>query len=85
MFKYCRRDTVRVACFMATVRATCLRVTSAMKMSFFISGMSPNRSFFHLIISSLIFHFDELIVLMTENKFNFDFFGFSEQCMCLLK
>ena len=45
---------------------------------FSLSGTSPDRSFFHLNISSLIFHFDELLVLMAENKFNFDFLGISE-------
>ena len=42
-----------------------------------LSGTSPNRSFFHLNISSLTFHFDELLVLMAENKLNFDFSGIS--------
>ena len=37
------------------------------------SMLSPSRSFFHLNISSLTFHFDELLVLMAENKLNFDF------------
>ena len=45
---------------------------------FLLSGMSPNISFFHLNISSLTFHFEELIVLMAENKLNFDFLGISE-------
>ena len=40
--------------------------------------MSPNRSFFHLNISSLTFHFDESIVLMAENKLNFDFLGITQ-------
>ena len=48
------------------------------EISFLLSGTSPNRSFFHLNISSLTFHFEELIVLMTENKLNFDFLGISE-------
>ena len=48
------------------------------EISFLLSGTSPNRSFFHLNISSLTFHFDELIVLMAENKLNFDFLGISE-------
>ena len=39
---------------------------------FLLSGMSPNRSFFHLIISSLTLHFEELIVLIAENKLNFE-------------
>ena len=81
MFKYCCRNTVRAAYFMATVRATCLWATSAMKMSFLLSGTSPNRSFFHLNISSFIFRFDKLIVLMIENKLNFDFLRFSETCL----
>ena len=33
------------------------------EISFLLSGMLPNRSFFHLNIFSLTFHFDELIVL----------------------
>ena len=37
------------------------------------SMLPPSRSFFHLNISSLTFHFDELLVLMAENKLNFDF------------
>ena len=43
-----------------------------------LSSTSPNRSFFHLNISSLTFHFDELLVLTAENKLNFDFLGISE-------
>ena len=43
-----------------------------------LSSTSPNRSFFHLNISSLIFHFDELLVSTAENKLNFDFLGISE-------
>ena len=42
------------------------------------SSTSPNRSFFHLNISSLTFHLDELLVLTAENKLNFDFLGISE-------
>ena len=34
--------------------------------------------FFHLNISSLSFHFDELTALLAENKINLDFLGFSE-------
>ena len=37
------------------------------------SMLSPSRSFFHLNISSLTFHFDELLVLMAEKKLNLDF------------
>ena len=48
------------------------------KISFLLSLTSPNRSFFHLNISSLIFHFDELVVLMAENKLNLDFSGITE-------
>ena len=48
------------------------------EISFLLSDMSPNRSFFHLNISSLTFHFDELIVLMAENKLTFDFLGITE-------
>ena len=48
------------------------------EISFSLLGTSPDRSFFHLNISSLIFHFDELLVSMAENKFNFDFLGISE-------
>ena len=40
------------------------------EISFLLSSTSPNRSFFHSNISSLTFHFDELIVLMAENKLN---------------
>ena len=50
---------------------------------FLLSGRSPNRSFFHLNISSLIFHYEELILLMAENKLNFDFLGISETCLKL--
>ena len=35
-------------------------------------------SFFHLNISSLPFHFEELSTLITEHNLNFDFFGISE-------
>ena len=52
-------------------------------MSFSLSGASPNRSFFHLNIFSVTFHFDELIVLMAENKHNFDFLDISEICLLL--
>ena len=46
---------------------------------FLLLGTSPDRSFFHLNISSLTFHFEELIiVLMAENKLNLDFLGISE-------
>ena len=48
-----------------------------------LSSMSPKRSFFHLNISSLTFHFDELLVLTAENKLNFDFLGISETCLKL--
>ena len=48
------------------------------EISFSLSGTSPNRPFFQLNISSLTFHFDELLVLMAENKLNFDFLGISE-------
>ena len=48
------------------------------EISFSLSGTSPNRSFFHLNIPSLTFHFDELLVLMTEKKLKFDFLGISE-------
>ena len=48
------------------------------KISFLLSVTCPNRSFFHLNISSLIFHFDELVVLMAENKLNLDFLGITE-------
>ena len=48
------------------------------KISFLLSGMFPNRSFFHLNISFLTFHFDEVIALMAENKLRFDFFGISK-------
>ena len=43
-----------------------------------LSSTSPIRSFFHLNISSLTFHFDELLVLTAENKLKFDFLGISE-------
>ena len=43
-----------------------------------LSSTSPNRSFFHLNISSLTFPFDELLVLTAENKLNFDFLGISK-------
>ena len=48
------------------------------KISLLLSSTSLNRSFFHLNISSLTFHFDELLVLMVEKKLNFDFLGISE-------
>ena len=48
------------------------------KISVLLSSTSLNRSFFHLNISSLTFHFDELLVLMVEKKLNFDFLGISE-------
>ena len=48
------------------------------EISVLLSGTSPNRSFFHLNISSLTFHFDELLVLMAQNKRNFGFLGISE-------
>ena len=48
------------------------------KIPFLLLGTSTNRSFSHLNISSLTFHFEELIVLMAENKLNFDFLGISE-------
>ena len=50
---------------------------------FLLSGTSPYISFFHLDISSLTFHFEELIVLLAENKLNFDFLGISETCLKL--
>ena len=44
-----------------------------------LSSTSPNRSFFHLNISSFTFHFDELLLVLTaEIKLNFDFLGISE-------
>ena len=46
-----------------------------MKFPFYLHGLPPTDHFFHLNISSLTFHFDELIILMTENKLNFDFLG----------
>ena len=48
------------------------------EISVLLSSTSPNRSFFHLNISSLTFHFDELLVLMTESKLNFDSLAISE-------
>ena len=48
------------------------------KISFLLSGMSLNRSFFHLNTSSLTFHFGEWIALMTESKLNYDFLGIFE-------
>ena len=35
-------------------------------------------SFFHLNVSSLPFHFEELSILITEHNLNFDFLGISE-------
>ena len=46
------------------------------EISFSLSGTSPNRSFFHLNIPSLTFHFDELLVLMTEKNLNSISWGF---------
>ena len=40
------------------------------EISVLLSSTSHNRSFFHLNISSLTFLFDELLVLMAENKLN---------------
>ena len=48
------------------------------EISVLLSGTSPKRYFFHLNISPLIFHFDELLGLIAENKLNFDFLGTSE-------
>ena len=48
------------------------------EISVLLSGTSPKRCFFHLNISPLIFHFDELLGLIAENKLNFDFLGTSE-------
>ena len=47
------------------------------EISLLLSGTSLNKSFFHLYGSSFTLHFDELILLMTENKLNFDFLGIS--------
>ena len=48
------------------------------EISILLSGMPPNRSFFHLNISSFTFCFDELLVLMAENKLIFNFLGIFE-------
>ena len=40
-------------------------------------------SFFHLNLSSLPFHFEELSTLITEHNLNFDFLGISESCLKL--
>ena len=47
------------------------------EISLLLSGTSLNKSFFHLYGSSFTLHFDELILLMNENKLNFDFLGIS--------
>ena len=44
----------------------------------FYFQVSLSIYFFHLNISSLSFHFDELTALLAENKINLDFLGFSE-------
>ena len=44
---------------------------------------SKHFSFFHLNISSLPFHFEELSTLIKEHNLNFDFLGISEYCLKL--
>ena len=46
-------------------------------------NINKHYSFFHLNISSLPFHFEELSTLISEHNLNFDFLGISESCLKL--
>ena len=53
------------------------------EMEALFNNTSKRFSFFHLNISSLPFHFQELSTLITQHNLNFDFLGISESCLKL--
>ena len=48
------------------------------EMTALLKNTSKHFSFFHLNISSLPFHFEDLSTLISEHNLNFDFLGISE-------
>ena len=48
------------------------------EMTALFKSTNKHFSFFHLNISSLPFHFEELSTLISEHNWNFDFLGISE-------
>ena len=48
------------------------------EMTALFKNTNKHFSFFHLNISSLPFHFEELSTLISEHNLNFDFLGISE-------
>ena len=48
------------------------------EMTALFKNTNKHFSFFHLNISSLPFHFEELLTLITEHNLNFDFLRISE-------
>ena len=48
------------------------------EMTILLKNTNKHFSFFHLNISSLPFHFEELSTLISEHNLNFDFLGISE-------
>ena len=53
------------------------------EMTALFKNTNKHFSFFHLNISSLPFHFEELSTLIKEHNLNFDFLGISEYCLKL--
>ena len=53
------------------------------EMTALFKNTNKHFSFFHLNISSLPFHFEELSTLIREHNLNFDFLGISEYCLKL--
>ena len=53
------------------------------EMTILLKNTNKHFSFFHLNISSLPFHFEELSTLIKEHNLNFDFLGISEYCLKL--